>query len=181
LISSDFDPIVRLIRPTNLSHDAIDKLIVENSYKNELLKCYMSEGSEQEKCIALLALQLKSKKLCRYSGARTDRCLVSIVPLTKDTEICKEIKDEEFLDDCYIELAGAYKNDSWCDSVKDPDDLKKCFDVSVEVTPLPPVPQIDMNESMNTSANETEIPELVKEIFEEIEKNDTNSSINNTG
>lgn len=185
LKDSDFDSKVSIIAPANLTGNAVETLIVENSYKNQLVQCFQKTGSEQNKCIALMALQLKSKNLCSYAGSRKDRCLVSIVPLTKDTAICPQVQNDNFKDDCYIELAGAYKNSTWCNKVLDPTKNQYCLSIVNKTTSAPPKATQNASTTSNTTSNtsenqETELPEHIKKIFEKLENN-TNQSSNSSG
>jgi hypothetical protein len=113
--------------PLDLSGDAISVLRKEREQQVRLATCHTDkQGEEREKCVSDIALQLRRKDLCELTGERRDRCLVALVPLTKDTTICSAISDSSFKDDCYIELAGAYKDGSFCSSVKDPAKIPAC-------------------------------------------------------
>jgi len=182
LIRSDFAARPAIAPPQGISGGALDIAFSENAYKGELLKCYQQSGSEQEKCIALVALALRSKGLCSYAGAREDRCLVSLVPVTKDASICPLVVNPSFKDDCYIELGGAYKNSTWCDSVEDAAKKDYCLQVS---SPAPYLPVQDEtgngtpgteNATPNAGGNETVgMPEGVVQIFGSLEyENATN-------
>lgn len=167
LVETELDSDSRVRAPANISGNAIGLLIIENSYKNELLKCYQKPGSEKDRCIALMALQLRSRDLCGYSGARKDRCLVSIMPYIKDSSVCQEIESADYKDDCYSELAGAFKNESWCDNVIDPMKKQDCVDFA-KMTDIPK-PAETKNETLNATENQSETPDLIKEIFEKME------------
>jgi len=185
LISSDFDSSPLIIVPSNLTDGAVDLLISENGYRMQLVGCYLKSASEQEKCIANLALQMNEPDLCEDAGSRRDRCFVSIVPITKDSSLCSRISSQEFKDDCFIELGGAYKNSTWCESVVDSTKQLFCQNVSVK-TVAQAVPEINAgaNESQNASANTTgkTLPPEIQAIFDEIEAQDqTGNQTNETG
>ncbi|MEW6036594.1 MAG: hypothetical protein AB1529_08340 [Candidatus Micrarchaeota archaeon] len=113
--------------PANLSGDAVEVFRKEREQQIKLAGCHTErQGEEREKCVSDLALILKRKDLCDLAGSRRDRCLVALVPLTKDQTICGAIRDASFKDDCYIELAGAYKDSSYCEGVKDQSKLENC-------------------------------------------------------
>ncbi|MFN7991844.1 MAG: hypothetical protein U0R44_06855 [Candidatus Micrarchaeia archaeon] len=117
--------------PANTSGDPVKILTHEREAQVVLARCFTDKaGAEQEKCISDLALNLHRKDLCEMTGSRKDRCLVSLVPLTKDITICGAVSDPSFRDDCFIELAGAYKDSSYCSSVKDQAKLQSCTDAA---------------------------------------------------
>jgi hypothetical protein len=175
---SKFPPAI--VPPENLTDGAVIELEKEREQQVKLVNCFVGkEGDEQDKCVAAMALSLKRKGLCEYAGGRRDRCLVSIVPLTKDTEICPSVMNQSFRDDCYIELAGAYKDVSHCDAVQDPERKDFCIDVATpdEEEPLP-----------ETEGNETEEENGMDmldfmEYMEEYDKQDSNATneSNSTG
>jgi hypothetical protein len=190
LISSDFDSAPLIIVPTNLSSGAVDVLLDENNYKTQLVSCYLKSSSEQEKCIAMLALQMKNTDLCDHAGSRRDRCLVSIVPITKDTGICSKINSADYKDDCYIELGGAYKNSTWCDNVVDSTKKQFCLNVSVETPPVVTPPanvsvNVTTNNTNTTNTSSSALPKVIEKIFKQIEESDksnnTTNSTNETG
>lgn len=109
------------------SGDAIGVFTREREQQSKLAACHTGkQGEEREKCVSDIALGQRRKDLCELSGSRRDRCLVSLVPLTKDQAICATISSAAFKDDCFIELAGAYKNESYCASVLDESKLALC-------------------------------------------------------
>jgi len=126
-VGSDFESSMAVYPPSDISGDAVEAILSENSYRTDLIKCYAYSGSDQERCIAVLAGQLLDTKLCGYAGGRKDRCLVSLMPFLKNESICLQITDKDFKDDCYIELAGALKNSTWCDSVVDSVKKSQCL------------------------------------------------------
>lgn len=148
--------------PEELDGNAMARLEKEREQYVRLVDCYVSmEGEERNRCIATIALDIHRKDLCEFAGERRDRCLVSIVPLTKDVEICPEIDDQSFKDDCYIELAGAYKNSTYCDNVQNASKMDFCLEVA---TPL------EINES---AGNETESEIDILDFLEYIDDIDT--------
>jgi len=171
------------IIPPELNGSALEKIYEENAYKVALMKCYQKSTEEKEKCIAILALTLKSSDLCAYAEARRDRCLVSLIPVTGDIAICPTISAPEFKDDCFIELAGFTKNDTWCAQVLDATKNKFCLNISM---PLP-LSQIPDNATVEQPpANDSgPIPDAVRDIFDSIDRNETdiakNASSNQTG
>ena len=180
LISSDFSSSQKIIAPAEVAGGAVDSLILESSYRLSLINCYLQPGSEQERCIATEALRLRYAGLCKYSGARTDRCLVSIVPLTKDISICSQVKSQDFLDDCHIELAGAYKDSAYCDLVSDKAKKGFCMNISEPGPAGSPEPEENLTEDVpgNSTAPENQetemngtdgLPKIISDILKELE------------
>jgi putative hemolysin len=124
----------QVIPPENITEGAYDVLLEESEWKNQLQGCYSGEEDEKDRCVALLALQLKMKSLCDLAGERRDRCLVSVVPLTLDESICSEITDAGYRDDCYIEMAGGTKNSSYCSYITNSSKIELCMNVSQKET-----------------------------------------------
>ncbi len=115
----------------NISEGAVLQLRHEREQTIKLAKCFTEkQGSERDKCISTLALELERDDLCPLAGERVDRCLVSIVPLTKDDTICDRVVDPNFKDDCYIELGGALKNETYCDMIVDLEKIETCKGIS---------------------------------------------------
>ncbi|MCI0504451.1 hypothetical protein L0Y65_07150 [Candidatus Micrarchaeota archaeon] len=99
----------------------------EREQQVKLATCHTGmRGDERDKCVADAALNLKRRDLCDLAGGRRDRCLVALVPLTKDTAICAAIASMYYKDDCFIELAGAYKNASYCSQLQNSSKLAFC-------------------------------------------------------
>jgi hypothetical protein len=120
-----FAPEIELTK--NISDGAILQLRHEREQSIVLAKCFTEkQNGERDKCISTLALVLKRDDLCSLAGERKDRCLVSIVPLTKDDTICEKIVDPNFKDDCYIELGGALKDETYCNMIVDPEKVETC-------------------------------------------------------
>ncbi len=134
-----------IVPPQNETGDAVGVLSAEKQQQINLATCFTSKtGPDREKCVSDLSLNLLRKDLCDLAGSRRDRCLVQLVPLTKDTTICTEISDPSFKDDCYVELAGAYKDSSWCAQIVDTSKLPECQDAAK--------PKNETNSSFNASA-----------------------------
>lgn len=126
----------------------LGKLYKEREQQIKLASCYTDlQGEDRERCIAVIALDLERKDLCELSGARKDRCLVSIVPLTMDASICPSVGDLSFRDDCYLELGGALKDPSYCGYISDASKKETCMGVSEPGEPKPPA-----NTTGNTSS-----------------------------
>ena len=165
------------VTPPELAGDAISTMYDEGSYKRDLMACYLKSNEDKEKCIAVLAQELKSKELCEYAGTRRDRCLVSLIPVSGDSAICQTILTPEFKDDCYIEMAGFSKNESWCGQVQDSTKNKFCLNVS---QPAPPALPNENTTVEEPAANNTEpLPKEVQEIFNSLD-NSTKVSTNVT-
>jgi len=159
------------VTPPELAGDAVSAMYDESSYKRDLMACYLKAGEEKEKCIALLAQELKSKELCGYVGMRRDRCLVSLIPVSGDSTICPTILTAEFKDDCYIEMAGFSKNESWCSQVQDSTKNRFCLNVS---QPAPPALPNENTTVEEPAANNTEpMPEKVQAIFDGLDNSTT--------
>lgn len=118
--------------PANVSEGAVRLLSSEREQQNKLATCFTDKrGDEREKCVAAVALDMKRKDLCELAGARRDRCLVSLVPLTRDAGICGLVTDSSYKDDCYTELAGAFKNSTWCAAIQNQSKVEFCNSVAV--------------------------------------------------
>ncbi len=117
--------------PQNETGDAVGILSAEKEQQINLASCFTNKtGADREKCVSDLSLNLHRKDLCDLAGSRRDRCLVQLVPLTKDQTICAAISDPSFKDDCFVELAGAYKDSSWCAQIVDTTKLPECQDAA---------------------------------------------------
>lgn len=119
------------IESPTLQGDAVSVFRREREQQVKLATCHTDKsGAAREECVADLALILKRKDLCDLAGSLRDRCLVSIVPLTKDQTICPAVSGQSFRDDCYIELAGALKDSSFCQMLKNESKNDLCQSVS---------------------------------------------------
>jgi len=162
--------------PANVTTGAIVVLEDEREQYVKLANCYTeNQGEDRDKCISVLALSLKRTDLCGLAGERKDRCLVSIVPLTKDENICSMISDEGYKDDCYIELAGAYKDESYCSSLQNQSKMDLCREAATP--PPPPEPENETEDDFELDVEE--FLEIV-ETWEDKPENDTNTT-NETG
>ncbi len=170
--------------PENLSEGAVDVLFQERTQQLKLAECFTNkEGEEREKCVSTIALQLRRKDICEMAGARRDRCMVSIIPVTKDETICTAITDPSYKDDCYIELAGAYRNSTYCSNIQNASKLAYCMEVATPPEELPEEEAPEDNETMNDSASnesEMDILDFMEYIDEEGSGTSTNES-NSTG
>ncbi len=119
-----------IIPPEEITEGVYEVLLEESEWKSQLQNCYIGAESERDRCISMIALQLKMKSLCELAGERRDRCLVSIVPLTLDESICAGITDPDYKDDCYTEMAGGTKNDSYCSMVVNATKAEFCMNIS---------------------------------------------------
>jgi hypothetical protein len=137
-------------QPPESSGDAIGVFRKEREQQVALATCHTDkQGEEREKCVADIALNLKRKDICELAGARRDRCLISIVPLTKDQTICTAVTAASYKDDCFIELAGAYKNSSYCANVLDASKLAACQEAAA--------PRVAQNETDDTGGESAPI------------------------
>ncbi|MGV8085129.1 MAG: hypothetical protein ACP5N9_02645 [Candidatus Bilamarchaeum sp.] len=117
----------------------------EKWHQAQLVDCYLNRrGDERDTCIGNKALELKRMDMCQLAGARSDRCLVSLVPVLKNESICTIIALPSYKDDCQIELAGAYKNSTYCRNLINQSKNAFCLEVA---TPFVP--------STNTTINQT--------------------------
>lgn len=188
LVKSDFSTVPVIGAPADLSGDVLDPAYQESAYRGALVRCYQNQnGDDKDKCVATLALELRSTGLCALAGARQDRCLVSLMPYLKDPAICLGVASAEFRDDCYIELGGAFKNATWCDNVMDGTKRSYCAQVSSPVAPtvapgLPPQNTTEAagNGTQNASAA---LPPAVESVFKSMEQNGTaaNGTANASG
>ena len=134
------------IRAPELSGNPVTEFNSEREKQVKLATCFTDmQGSGKEACIAEVALSIRRTDICALAGSRKDRCLVSIVPLTKDAAICTMITDASFKQDCYTELAGAFKDASYCDYVSDPEKKAFCQEIAVPSAPGQP-PAEDVGE-----------------------------------
>ena len=153
--------------PSNITlgqtNGILPKLYHEREQQIKLAFCFTNmQGEDRDRCIANIALDIERKDLCELAGGRRDRCLVSLVPVTKDATICPAVKDPSFRDDCYIELAGAYKDESYCASVLDSAKKQACLDAAKPPEPAPEEPEPPAPEPtppQNETGNSTFVPE----------------------
>ena len=147
-----------IIAPANVAEGAVKILYNERSQQSALARCYIdNRGDERDGCIADMALSNRNRAFCELSGARRDRCLVSLAPVTKDTTLCTAISSISYKDDCYIELGGALKNNSWCGSIQNQSKVDFC-----------------MNVSRPKAANESALPIDINKFLDYVDKkNDT--------
>lgn len=132
LVSSEWGTSKTIVAPENLTKGAVDILIEEKTQQTNIVGCYLEQDVEdQERCLAVIALNIRNKDICGLTEERKDRCLVSIVPLTKDESICLEIEDKEFKDDCYIEMTGATGNKSYCEKIVNSSKNEFCMNLTV--------------------------------------------------
>ena len=120
----------KVVPPENITEGAYDVLLEESEWKSQLQGCYIGAESEKDRCISMIALQLKIKSLCDLAGERKDRCLVSVVPFILDESVCTEITDSAYKDDCYTEMAGGTKNDSYCSMIVNATKVEFCMNIS---------------------------------------------------
>lgn len=125
-----------VLPPQNISEtdEAVQILMKEKQKQIVLANCYTTmSGDALDKCVSDMALELRRKDMCQAAGARKDRCLVSLVPLTKDETICMAVGSSSFKDDCYIELAGAFKNSTYCAQVLNQSKVDSCAKAATPV------------------------------------------------
>ncbi len=185
LITADFATVPAINPPQNLSGDAFSIASDENTARDALFQCYLSqpEGEARGTCIQNIALELSDKDLCDAAGTVRDRCLVSFMPYIRDPSVCTTMSMPEFKDDCYIELAGAYKNSTWCNMVNDSTKKDYCLQIATQSPAENETPAANGTGSVaqNASENESAIPAAVAAIFNEMENstgtaNSTSSS-----
>lgn len=176
LVKSEWGTERTLVVPGNLSTGAVDLLIEEKTQQTNLLNCY-NENDEQEKnkCIAVIALNLKNRDICELSGSRRDRCLVSIVPLTKNETICADMVDEEFKNDCYIEMTGATGDRGYCARITN--ETKKEFCLNLEILDTSGQSDLPADED-GTVPEDQDVDDFIREIYETevLHKNQTNET-----
>ena len=168
----------RAIGGPSSSGDAVAVLSDEKQQQIAFAQCFTGKtGAEREKCVSDTALNLHRKDLCDYAGSRRDRCLVSLVPVTKDQTICLSLNDPSFKDDCYVELAGAYKDSSYCAQIADQTKLPECQDAAKP-----------KNETAANNTNSTFNPDAFLNYYDTLGKNATenatgsaSNSTNSTG
>ena len=159
----------------------------EREQQIRLASCFTDkQGDEQNKCVSVIALDLHRKDLCELAGPRRDRCLVSLIPVTKDETTCPMIGNQSFKDDCYIELAGAYKNSTYCGNIVNQTKITQCMGAA---KPNPPASTIVDNNSTivsnvgNVTNNQTNVTKIDEQkllnYIETKTTNVTNSSVVN--
>jgi hypothetical protein len=184
LISADFTRVPVISPPQNLSGDAFSIASDENTARNDLFQCYLSqpEGDARGTCIQNIALELSDKDLCDAAGTVRDRCLVSFMPYIRDPSVCTEMTMPEFTDDCYIELAGAYKNSTWCSMVNDTTKRSYCLQIASQSAAENETTAANTTGSVvqGPSGNESAVPAGVAAIFNAME-NESTGPANSTG
>lgn len=179
LISSEWGTSRTVEPPKELSGDAVELLLDEKTAQNAFAKCYEKEGNDRDKCIAVLALTSENKDLCDLAGERRDRCLVSIVPLTKDQSICPGITDMSFREDCYVEMGGATGDNSYCGQIANLTKRDFCLNITAAVVPEPEVPEPEVPElgtpdGGNSTVEDADVDAFLWEIYTGTLENDTN-------
>jgi len=164
--------------PEDLMEGAYGILVEQMEKKGELTSCLNTEtGSEKDRCIAKVALDVYSEELCGIAGDRRDRCLVSLMPYLLDESICEKITDQGFADDCYIELAGGKKDSSYCDNLVNESKVELCMNVSdedygMDYEPEPEneteINETETNDTMGMNETDGTDPRI-EEIFDRIE------------
>ncbi len=167
--------------PEELAAGAYDILVEQMGKKGELTYCLNKEtGDSRERCVAKVALDTYNMELCEVAGKRRDRCLVSLMPFLLDESVCDMITDASFRDDCYIEMAGGKKDAGYCGSILNESKTELCMNVSREDYGLGELPEESEETNQTDETNEsTETSDVVKEIFEQIENEETNSTEEN--
>jgi hypothetical protein len=117
----------------NETADSITTILTnERVQYAKLAGCYNEyQDAERDDCISDLAITLERKDICLLADGKTEMCLMSLVPMTKDQAICDLITNSNYVDDCYIELAGAYKNSSYCDAIVNTTKIEQCYNISI--------------------------------------------------
>jgi hypothetical protein len=169
--------------PANMSGDAVAVFRKEREQQVKLATCHTDKsGEEREGCVAAIALNLRRKDICELAGSRRDRCLVSIVPLTKDQTICTAIADASFKDDCYIELAGAYKDSSYCGNIKNASKVQDCQDAAKPRQPANGANETDGGNSTTSGVDIEKFMEYVDDYNDnQTAPADGNASTNQSG
>lgn len=174
LLGSEWGTSREVDAPQNLTGDAVQLLKDEKQHQNTLSACYAEEGDERDRCVALLALNLRDREMCELAGGRRDRCLVSLVPFVKDDTICPTIVDMSFRDDCYIEMAGVTGDSSFCGEMANASKMDFCLNVSASAKPVEPWdPEIPGNDT-NMTGDGSDVDDFLREIYESTLENDTN-------
>jgi len=131
LVTLDAAYTVPITTPSLSNTSILSELTNEQDYYGDLANCYLKSNKEEsDKCIAYVALELRSVALCDYAGSRKDRCLLSLMPLLLDVSVCSKVQELQYRDDCYIELAGGYKNSSYCNQLLNSSKVDFCMNVS---------------------------------------------------
>lgn len=175
LIEADWDTGKELVIPRDLDDDAI--WLLAESNRHDISTCYRKEEEEKNRCIAVAALTLKDAKLCDLAGERKDRCLVSLVPLTKDGTICEEINDPEFKDDCYIEMGGATGEEQYCAMIDDWEKKEFCMNVTSEYIPPPVVANKSADSSANSTDGDEDVDQFLKDLYERSKDNSSSENV----
>jgi len=174
-----------IVPPAAIDGDPVTKLFQEREQQVKLASCFTDHsGDDRDKCAADIALTLRRSDICSLAGVRKDRCLVSLVPSTKDQGTCTVISDPSYKDDCYIELAGAYKDKAYCANVKNQSKIASCEAAAKppEVQPVPPANETDQtlgNQTNQTNGSKIDINEFMNYIDKQ-GRNDTNATAANS-
>lgn len=176
LLSSEWGTARAISAPENLSEGAVELLMEEKLRQNTLSGCYQKSGDERDRCVALLALDLRNRDMCGLAGGRKDRCLVSLVPFLREAGICTEISDQSFRDDCYIEMGGATGDESYCGMISEQEKKDYCANVSSgggSAKPQVPQPAIEEVAHTNESIEDKDVQDFLSGIYAG-KQNDTN-------
>lgn len=118
LVDAEWNTTRTITPPAELSEGAYEALIEEKGWFGMYQQCKEDyTGEVRDNCISDIGTILKSKKVCDMAGTWRDRCLLTVVALTGDEEICPSMEDMEYRDDCYIELAYYTKDETHCASI----------------------------------------------------------------
>jgi len=170
-----------LTPPANLTPDVKSVLLREKEQQIKLALCHTEkQGVERDSCVSNIALNLHRKDICEIAGSWRDRCLVAIVPLTKDTTICLAVSSQNYKDDCYTELAGAYKNSTYCSMIQNTSKIDYCREVAAPVIPEPQEGQTPANETASTSDGSSTVNEFM-DYLDKLDSNETNSTNDTAG
>ena len=163
--------------PTNVTEqNAVNAILDESTYVSKAMACYQVSGKSRDDCILRLAVEAKDLYLCEKAGSNRDVCYVVMTASKLKPEICNNILNVDYKDDCYIELSGGLKNASWCNMLKNQSKLEFCQNVSVYIPPT-----THGVAPTNQTTNKTVPPQLI-EIINKLETNSTqgNETQNNS-
>ncbi|MBI5222921.1 hypothetical protein HY990_00710 [Candidatus Micrarchaeota archaeon] len=168
---------ITITKPTSTGdQNAVDLLRDEKQSQADLVGCYQLKPSDKDTCLNTMAIQNANKDICALAGTKAQRCLVSLVPITKDPTICQIVQDAGYRDDCLIEVAGALKNQTYCSGIQNQSKTANCQKAAL--TQPQETVRTEPNRLIVTNAttNQTDINATVQMILEYVESRDANQS-----
>lgn len=136
LLDADWNTSQSITPPAELSPGAYEALIEEKTWFAKYQACKEEyKDDARANCVSDIGTILKSKKVCELAEGWKDRCLLTVVSLTGDGEICPEIDDMSYRDDCYIELAYYNRDETDCAPILNVSKKEICIEAATSAPP----------------------------------------------